>query len=93
MSLTDQNPSVVNGLGQTQLEHQCLQPPLQKVLWSQGQHVIELVLVVIQETILVHTPEQGLTLKHSLLRSLQLADDIVRVLWRGAVPADGVKKL
>ena len=70
VSLTDQHSGVMHGLGQTQLEHQGLQPPLQEILWSQGQHVIELVLVVIQEAILVHTPEQGLTLEHPLLRGL-----------------------
>lgn len=72
VSLADQDPSVVNGLGQTQLENQGLQPALQKVLWSQSKHVIKLVLSVIQKTILVHTPQQGLALKQSLLRCLQL---------------------
>ena len=61
---------MVNGFGQTQLEDQCLQATLQEILWSQSQHVIELVLSVIQKAVLVHTSQQGLALKQPLLRCL-----------------------
>lgn len=80
MTLTDQHPGVVNGLSQTQLEHQGLKPPLQEVLWCQSQNVIELVLVVIQKAVLIHTPEQGLTLKHTPLRTLHNADVMLVLL-------------
>ena len=41
MSLTDQHPSMMDGLGQPALEDLRLQPPLQEILNLEGQHVIQ----------------------------------------------------
>lgn len=41
-------------------------------MWSKSKHIIKLVLSIVQKTILVHAPQQGLSLKQSLLRCLQL---------------------
>lgn len=61
MPLADQHAGVMNTLGQAQLEHLGLQPPLQKVLDLQAQDVIQLHLALIQHADPHQTPEQGVT--------------------------------
>ena len=63
MTLLDEDTSVVDGLGKAELEDQGLQAALQEVLRRQGQHVIQLVLSLLQKSVLVHSPQEGLTLK------------------------------
>lgn len=65
MSLPDKNPSMVNRLGHARLEHQSLKASLKKVLHSQRQNIIELVLTLIQKPISVHSSKKGLSLKNS----------------------------
>lgn len=48
MSLLDENTGMVDGLGQTQLEHLGLQAALQEVLWLETQHVIKLHAALLQ---------------------------------------------
>lgn len=66
VSLVDQHSGVVDRSGQTQLEHLGLQSSLQKVLGLQGQHVIQLHLVLGQHTNLHQSSDQGVTLEQSL---------------------------
>lgn len=57
---------MVHGLSEPQLEHQGLQPPLQEVLGGQGKHIIQLVLALLQQAVLVHAPQQRLSLEDPL---------------------------
>lgn len=58
MPLPDDHPSVVDGLGQAQLEHLRLQPPLQKVCRRERQDVIQLaLLLLVKEAVPVHTTQ------------------------------------
>lgn len=57
---------MVDGLGQTLLEHHGLQTALQEVVGLQGQSIIQLVLGLVQETVLVQAAHQGLALKDAL---------------------------
>lgn len=61
--LPDQHPSMVDWLRHTRLEDKGLKTPLQEVLHCQGQHIIQLVLTLIQKTIPVHPSQKGFTLK------------------------------
>lgn len=65
VALPNENASVMDRLGKSSLEDQSLQSPFQKVLHSQSQHKIELVLGLIQKSVSVHTPQQSLTLKNT----------------------------
>ncbi|KAH3660611.1 hypothetical protein OGATHE_004943 [Ogataea polymorpha] len=67
VSLGDQDPSVVNGLGKTKLENLGLQSSLKEVLNLQGQNVIQLHLVFWQDTDSDQSSDQGVTLEKSLL--------------------------
>lgn len=64
--LLDQDPRVMKRLRQTLLEHQRLQPPVQEVLRSKGEHIIQLVLVFVQQAVLVHPPHQRPALEDPL---------------------------
>lgn len=64
--LADEDASVVHGLGETQLEDERLQAALQEVLGGQRKHVIQLVLALLQQPILVHAPQERLSLKQPL---------------------------
>lgn len=66
VTLSDQNTGVVDRLGQTLLVHLGLETALQQLLSRQLQHSIQLEFVVRQQTIPVHTTQQGGTLKDSL---------------------------
>ena len=61
--LPDEHSGMVDRLGHARLEHEGLKPALEKVLHSKSQHVIELVLALVQQTVLVHPSQQGFTLK------------------------------
>lgn len=66
VSLGNQHSGVVDGSGKTQLEHLGLQSSLQEVLDSQGQHVIQLHLVLRQDTDSHQSSDQSVTLEQSL---------------------------
>lgn len=67
VSLGDQDSSVVDRSSQTQLEDLGLQSSLQEVLWSQSQDVIQLHLVLWQDTDSNQSSDQSVTLEQSLL--------------------------
>lgn len=61
VTLTDQHTSVMDGLGQSKLEHLCLQTTLQEILNLQTEHVIELHAGLIQDTNAHQTTQQSVT--------------------------------
>ena len=63
MPLSDEHTGVMNRLGHSSLEHKSLKAAFEKVLHSEGQHVIKLVLAFIQKPIPVHPAKKGLTFK------------------------------
>ena len=66
VSLTDVDTSLVNRLGESELEHESLETSLEDVGNTQTQHVIELVLVFRKNTIVVKTTQKSDTLEDSL---------------------------
>lgn len=66
MLLADEHTGVVDGLGQALLEHQGLQPSLQHIIGTQGEGVIQLVLGLVQQTVLVQPAHEGLALENAL---------------------------
>jgi hypothetical protein len=65
MSLTDHNTSVMDSLGKTALENLSLKASLEHLLGSHGQSIIELSLIVVQETKSDQLSEESLTLELS----------------------------
>merc|ERR1711971_1022705 len=59
--LADQDTCMMDRLGQALLEDNSLQAALQEIIGLQSQHVIELVLGLVQQTILVHAAHQSLS--------------------------------
>mmetsp|Transcript_6918 Transcript_6918/g.13141 ORF Transcript_6918/g.13141 Transcript_6918/m.13141 type:complete len:223 (-) Transcript_6918:8-676(-) len=70
VALVDQNSGVVDGLRQPKLENDGLQTALQEVTQREGQHVIELHLALIQQSISLAPAQQGRTLNLSFLTAL-----------------------
>lgn len=66
MPLADEDAGMVHGLGKAQLEDQGLQAAFQEVLGGERKHVIQLVLRLLQQSVLVHAPQQRLSLKQPL---------------------------
>ena len=66
MTLTDQDTSMMNALGETELEDLSLKPALQEILNLQGQHVIETHAGLIEHTDTDETTNQGVTLEETL---------------------------
>jgi len=83
VSLLDEDASVVNALGQTELEDQSLQTPLQDVLGGQGKDVIELGLTLLEEPESIHTSHQGVCVENSLWV----------VLWKSEQLSSGLSQL
>lgn len=67
VSLGNQDSSVVDRSGQTQLENLSLQSSLQEILDSQSQDVIQLHLVLTQDTNSHQSSDQSVTFEQSLL--------------------------
>ena len=65
VSLSDQHSGVVNRLGESELEHLGLEPPLHEVLGLESQHVVELHLVLGQDPGPHQAAEQRIALKQS----------------------------
>ena len=61
VSLADENASVVDGFGQTQLEDLGLKTALQKVLNFQTEHVIELHAALLEHSSADQTAKKGIT--------------------------------
>ena len=66
VTLTDQDTSVVNGLGQTAVEDLGLQASLQEIFDLQAENVIELHLALVQDADANETSQQGVTLEQTL---------------------------
>lgn len=65
MSLADEDPGVVDTLGQSELEHLSLESPLQEVLSLQGQNIVKLHLVLGQYPGPNKATQQCISLKQS----------------------------
>jgi hypothetical protein len=63
VALANQNTGMVNRLGKTELEDLCLQTTLHKVLSLQAQDVIELLLLLVEDTDADETADKGVTLE------------------------------
>ena len=59
--LEDKDASVMDGVGEHALLHEGLQSALKELRGGQTEHVIELALVVLQETESHHSADEGLT--------------------------------
>jgi len=65
VTLTDQDTGVVDGLGKTELEDLGLEAALQEILNLQGQDVIQLHLVLVQDTDADQAANQCVTLEEA----------------------------
>merc|ERR1711998_411155 len=63
VTLADQHTGVVDGLGQATLEHEGLEATLHEVLEGERQHVIETLLVLIEDSVADHAAHESLTLE------------------------------
>jgi hypothetical protein len=66
VTLPDQDTGMMDALRKTQLEYLGLQPPLQKVLNLQRQHVVEPHPMFVQDADTDETADQGVTLEQAL---------------------------
>ena len=66
VALPDEDPCMVDRLGQSKLEHLSLQPPLHEVLRLEGEHVIELHFVLCQHSDPDQTTQQRIALEQAL---------------------------
>lgn len=66
MTLLDQNTSVVDGLGETELVDASLETALQEVLNTEGKNVIELHARLVEHTDTDQTANQGITFEQTL---------------------------
>jgi len=64
--LADENTSVVDGLGKTELVDASLEAALQEILNLQGKHVIELHAGLVKDTDTHETANEGVTLEKAL---------------------------
>jgi len=63
--LEDEDASVVDGVGEVALLDERLESALQELRGGQAEHIIELALVVLQQTESDHSTDQGLTFEKS----------------------------
>jgi len=66
VTLTDQDTSVVDGLGETELVDTGLKTTLQEIFNLQGQHVIELHAGLVEDTDTNETANEGVTFEEAL---------------------------
>ena len=64
--LADENTSVVDGLGKTELVDASLKTALQEILNLKGQHVIELHAGLVKDTDADETANEGVTFEEAL---------------------------
>lgn len=74
MSLSDEDAGMMDGLGETSLEHLGLEAALQEVLNLEAQHVIKLHLLLVQHSDPHETTEKCITWKkvriHGIIKLL-----------------------
>lgn len=61
MTLSDENPGMVDRLRHASFEDDCLKPPSEEVLNSKSKHVIKLVLTLFKEPVPLHPTKQRLS--------------------------------
>lgn len=66
MALANQDTSVVDGLGETELVDAGLEAALQEILDLEGQHVIELHAALVKDTDTDKTANQGVAFEQTL---------------------------
>lgn len=66
VALTDQDTGMVNGLGETALEHLCLEATFQEILDLQGKHVIETHPSLVEHTNAHEPANEGIAFKETL---------------------------
>ena len=64
--LSDQDTGMMDTLGQSNLEHLCLQPAFQEIFDLEGKHVIETHAALIEHTNAHETANEGVTLEETL---------------------------
>lgn len=64
--LSDQDTGMVDALGQSNLEHLCLQPAFQEIFDFEGKHVIETHAALVEHTNAHETANEGVTLEETL---------------------------
>jgi len=66
VALADEDAGVVDGLGEAELVHACLEAALQKVLHLEGEHVIELHARLVEHADADETANEGIALEETL---------------------------
>lgn len=66
MSLTDEDTSVVDGLGETSLEDTGLETTVEELLSGKTENVVELLLGLVEDSETGKTTEDGLSLEDTL---------------------------
>jgi hypothetical protein len=66
VTLADQDTGVVDGLGQAELEDLCLQAAVKEVLNLETQHVIELELGLVEDSVAHEATQDSVTLEQTL---------------------------
>lgn len=61
--LPDEDSGVVDGLGHARLEDEGLEAAFEKVLDGESQHIIQLVLCLVEESVTEHSSEKGFSLE------------------------------
>merc|ERR1719253_1140152 len=88
--LLDQHAGVVDALGESALEDEGLETPLQEVLNLQLEHVIQTLLVLVKDSVPDHAAHQGLALEDPLrvplLEREEATGQISRLVLRPYVP-------
>lgn len=80
MSLLDENPGVVNGLGHPGFEDERLKAALEEILDGEGEDVIELVLSLVEESVAEHSAEKSLALEDPARVLLVEGEEVPRVV-------------
>ena len=65
VSLSDEDTGVVDRLGKAELEHLCLETTLKEVLNLETEHVIELHVLLVEDTNADETAQECVTLKQT----------------------------
>merc|ERR1711934_423544 len=75
VALADEHTSVVDGLGKATLEHEGLEATLHEVLQGERQHVIQTLLVLLEDSVADHAAHEGRTLEDTRWVLLVLGEE------------------
>lgn len=76
VAVTNQNASMMHGLGMPQLDNKGLQPTIQEVLGGQSKHVIQLCVLLVQDTRTNQTAQQGIAFEDTTRILLPKSDTV-----------------